>query len=631
MAEDQDALFEKILELAMKDKLVLWAGAGLSMEAGYPTGWELTEKLWYRLSEEEKKFVPKELLKVSDHFVNRKKNGRDELILVLKEIFNIEPQKSESHEIIKKVAFFKTILTTNYDELFENYIPGIQVIKNTRDLTRAKPNFRKLIKIHGDLKSPNRIVLTRSDYAKLYERDNRDPFWNLIRVELTQKGVLFIGYGFNDQNVEGLFNYLAKKLKKHNHPKYLVAPGLSGAEQARLGSYEIHYFDSTGEDFFKTLYKVWLAKGYKYFGSEEIQFDDLSKAISGEGILLGIAPYLGKGRKLLFQSEVGKKFDLSFRTKNQEFKRQMTEWRKGLGPDELKITKEATEQSILRIGNLIIGDRSTLPDFTVVRKKLEYYNVRIFFEESGVDLEGLHVKSHTYDDKGLKIALSDANAIFEIIIPKFSKSGYSYNAILRPTEPCNSVLGLLKWQEAIYAFGKGEAFTIITEKYPDGIRQPSGTESKDLQILSRNRLIFQVLRKIEEKFKIRFTNFFEKDIFNDRMLDQLQIFLELFRHQKVPKEFPNGINILSLGKRDEQELIRNVERANKLGGCLIIEDQSEPINLLNKEFNFGKQQQAVQDPVLVKSLNGTNEFVLKSKTNTYFIIFEAFGIMKQVV
>lgn len=100
MAEDQEHLFEKILELALKDKLVLWAGGGLSFEAGYPTGGELAEKLWNRLSEVEQEFVPKDLLKLSDYFVNRGKNGSQDLISILKEIFNTKVGKSCSSTLL---------------------------------------------------------------------------------------------------------------------------------------------------------------------------------------------------------------------------------------------------------------------------------------------------------------------------------------------------------------------------------------------------------------------------------------------------------------------------------------------------------------------------------------------------
>ena len=628
MSADQDTLFEKILELALKDKLVLWAGVGLSAEANYPTSWKLTEELFERLSEEEKKFVPKDLLKISDYLVNREENGRDKLISILKEVFIIEPKQSESHELIRKMAFLNTIITTNYDELFEEYIPGIQVIKKTKDLTRSKSNSRKLIKIHGDLKSPKNLVLTESDYSRLYEKDDKDLFWSKIRLELTEKAVLFIGYGFNDLNVRGLFDYLDRKLKKFKQPKFLVSPDLQIDQLAKLESLGIHYFNSTGKDFLKRLYeKEWKPKGYKYYGLPEVSTDTLFQSLSAEGLSINVSQKPEGGRLIQFNPEAGKVWDLTFSTENQEIKKRIDEWQKGLGSDDLILDKELIADAALKFGDFVVGDKSTLPKLKFVRKGKVYDRVRIVFENSRIELEDLEVRVFRFGDEGIRLVVKDKVASFEITIPRYSTRGFSYNGIFTPNEPCDSISGLLKWHEAIFALGNGEPYKIFSRELPKGYRDANDGKSKNLKGLERNRLIFQVLRKIEEKFSVRFSGLKQEDIFNEKTTDQLQRFLDLFRTNRVNWDISQGFPIKSVTGKTEDELIPMIADV-KEDGYLIITHDSNECQFLGQEIPLGKRQVFVTNPYLEKSETEPEVMLLKSKNNECFEFYEAFGLAK---
>jgi len=630
MPKDQDIHFDKVLELALKDKLMLWAGAGLSREAGYPTGGELAEKLFVRLSEEEKVFVPKDLLRVSDYLVDRGKNGRAELISMLKEIFKIEPIHSESHEMIKKMAFFRTIITTNYDELFEDYIPGIEVIKTTKDLSRAKSNSRKLIKIHGDLNSPKQLVLSEADYARLYQRDNRDPFWNKVNVELSEKGVLFIGYGFNDLNVRGLFDYLNKKLRRHTPEKFLVAPNLSISDRAKIESYGISYFDSTGKEFLDKLYQSWKSKGYKFFGKPEVSTDVLFHSLKEEGLPINISQKAEGGRLIQFNPGSDKVWNYTFTSDNKDLEKSLLDWNRGLGPDHLIIPKDLIGVADLKIGDFVVGDKTTLPEFKIVRTGKEYHKVRVVFEESGVELEDLEVRLFRYGDQGVRLVLKDQVASFEITIPKYGTKGFSYNGTFTPNEPCDSVSGILKWHEAIYALGNGEPYRIFSKELPKGFRDANGSKSKNLEGLERNKLIFQVLRKIEKKFSVRFSGLKNEDVFNKNTTDQLQRFLDLFTSNKVNWDISNGFPVKSVTGKTEEELIPLIEGV-KEEGYLIIDHDSSSYQFLGQDLLLGKRQVFIANPYLEKSESDPETMLLKSKKNECFEFYEAFGLPKMKV
>lgn len=115
------------------------------------------------------------------------------------EIFNILP-----HHII----------TTNYDNLLESCKNSnsklYSVVANDGDLL-SKSNEKYIIKMHGDLQEPEKIVLRESDYIE-YEQ-NRPLISTYIRSLLINHTFVFIGYSLNDYNLKliiGWINYYSK-------------------------------------------------------------------------------------------------------------------------------------------------------------------------------------------------------------------------------------------------------------------------------------------------------------------------------------------------------------------------------------------------------------------------------------
>lgn len=621
---NQDRLFENILTLAMKGKMILWAGAGLSKEAGYPLGGELAQKLIDGLPESEKGEPFQDLMKIGDYYVNREPNGRDKLIEILKKEFLKEPKPSESHEIIRKLDFFNTIITTNYDEVFEKYLTDISIIRTSKELSRKKSNGRSLIKIHGDLKYPKKLILTEGDYARIYGSNNSSPFLSKVISELTEKSVLFVGYGFNDLNIRGIFDRIHKKLKHHTHPKFFAAPNLSKAEKDKLVQYNIHYIDLYGHEFFKRLYGLWKEKGFKHFGDEDVSSDHLMNALKSEGISISIS-IKEKGKNVMFIPDPNKAWDLSFGIQNKELEKRISDWQIGLGPDDLIIPKDSIIHANVKIGDFVIGDKSILPDLRFQRMGKTYKSIRIYFEESKVELENLKVTTYNYGEKGIKFKIIDENGTLELILPIIRNSNLKYDGKFYPKSPSKSISGLLKWHEAIYSLGNGESFIIYSEEKPCGFNFKNGSISRNLEGLNRNRLIYQVLRMVEEKFKIRFMGIKEEDIFNDNTLAYLQNFLDLFKTKKLKKEYPNGIPIKNVSTNPENDIIPLINKS-VLDGYLVIILRPFSFNFLNHEIPLGARQLFIRNPILESSLENPDELILKSSNNEYFEMFEAFGM-----
>src|ERR1700733_9378037 len=112
---------ESIFELIRSEEAVLWAGSGLSIYAGYPSGVALCETIYDSLSPREKNDIPKNLAlpELAEQYVRLKGNKRDDLNMLLRKIFMKKPCASHVHQTLAKIPHIKTIITTNYDRLFE--------------------------------------------------------------------------------------------------------------------------------------------------------------------------------------------------------------------------------------------------------------------------------------------------------------------------------------------------------------------------------------------------------------------------------------------------------------------------------------------------------------------------------
>ena len=110
------------------------------------------------------------------------------------------------------------IITTNYDTLIEDEINNLQVVSKDEDLPYTSSN-RMLIKMHGDFKNKN-IVLKKSDYDN-YEK-NFQLISTLIKGLFTTNTILFIGYSYNDTNVQQIMNWIKEILKEETRKAFLV-------------------------------------------------------------------------------------------------------------------------------------------------------------------------------------------------------------------------------------------------------------------------------------------------------------------------------------------------------------------------------------------------------------------------
>jgi hypothetical protein len=101
------------------------------------------------------------------------------------------------------------------------------------------PGEFALVKYHGDLAKPDSVIFTRSSYEQRIA--DVDHFLNIrMRSDLLAKGFLFVGYSFNDPNVQLLFEQVHAAFRGKTPQSYLIAYRYDPTMEALTKKFGVH-------------------------------------------------------------------------------------------------------------------------------------------------------------------------------------------------------------------------------------------------------------------------------------------------------------------------------------------------------------------------------------------------------
>lgn len=251
-------------------KYVLFAGAGVSKDAGIPTSWDLMMKTASLLYVAENNVGSSSITgsQIEEWFLQSDYARKDyaELMDILYP--NSPDQQSflkkyldgfsigESHRGIAELArrgIIRAIITTNFDHYIEKALEerGLnpQVISTDDDLIRSEPLIHcksiRIYKPHGDL-GRGMLKNTPKDLEKLTPGMEEE----LIRV-LSEHGVIVLGYSGRDKSIR---NVLSKR-KTLYYPLFWVDPlPPNGDVESILNSIGYTYIQCKGASQFITDY-----------------------------------------------------------------------------------------------------------------------------------------------------------------------------------------------------------------------------------------------------------------------------------------------------------------------------------------------------------------------------------------
>lgn len=201
-----DTHIDHIIEAARANKLILFVGAGISKDSGYPLWGEVIKSFGDDLYGEENNYEL-DYLKIPQYYYNTfGKIKYEEKILESFNEHNARPNLI--HKQIDRIAP-KHIITTNYDTLLEDQLnSGIlkyEVIKKDSDVPNSKlGNY--IIKMHGDINERN-FVLKEDDYYNY--NINFPVISQLIQSLIVNNTLLFIGYSLSDTTFNSIYRLIS--------------------------------------------------------------------------------------------------------------------------------------------------------------------------------------------------------------------------------------------------------------------------------------------------------------------------------------------------------------------------------------------------------------------------------------
>lgn len=213
--------FVDIYTKAIKENnAAIFAGAGLSIPAGF-VNWK---NLLRSIAEELNLDIDKEndLIAIAQYHYNEKGNNRHRLNQLLIDEFIQGTSVTRNHRILAALPI-QTYWTTNYDKLIEKAIEEEGKTPDTKitqeNLSTNIPRRDAIVyKMHGDVSLPDQAILTKDDYEGYNEK--RPLFTTALQGDLVAKTFLFVGFSFDDPNLEYILSRIRILLGQNQRDHY---------------------------------------------------------------------------------------------------------------------------------------------------------------------------------------------------------------------------------------------------------------------------------------------------------------------------------------------------------------------------------------------------------------------------
>ncbi|WP_142830075.1 SIR2 family NAD-dependent protein deacylase [Planococcus soli] len=248
---------ERIIEKIRNNDVVLLIGSGFSLYAGMPSIEDIKKEILSKCNEVERIELEEthSFPQFFEAFVGMRNGSKNELFATLQNLIDINPDSLKYHKLISEIPQIETIITTNYDRLFEmaygnrNIVPIAQSI----NFPYSQGDKVKLYKIHGDIHQLDSILITQTDFNNFFHEMN-NSLWNKVKTLVAEKTILFIGFSYGDQNIEFLVDAVSRELGSHMKESFLLAPNMPNYKVKSLANKKIKFIKTTGEEFVEQLH-----------------------------------------------------------------------------------------------------------------------------------------------------------------------------------------------------------------------------------------------------------------------------------------------------------------------------------------------------------------------------------------
>ena len=202
-------------------KLLIFAGAGLSVNSGFPSWSSIVTDLLI----ENEKYIEKSkpLLEAMNSEIMSPLDVLDKISenkKIIYKVFEEKLNKKHVSDLHKNIGLLTSkIVPTNFDTLIEQNteISNIITQKSNYNLSKIDNEDEFLLKIHGDISSIDHCVIFSEQYKTLYNTERFSTFQ--LQKLISTHTILFIGFSFTDPYVTQLFEKI-QNLQDNYGPKH---------------------------------------------------------------------------------------------------------------------------------------------------------------------------------------------------------------------------------------------------------------------------------------------------------------------------------------------------------------------------------------------------------------------------
>lgn len=270
----QEVFIKKFSKAIQEGNAAVFAGAGTSVDAGFVNWKELVRSF----SEEIELDVDKEtdLIGITQYYINSKSGNRGSLNQEIVDQFSSREAETEVMNLLTRLPI-STYWTTNYDKVIENGLKKNNrrgdIKKKIQDLSVSISDSDAIVyKMHGDVESPNDAVISKDDYEKY--SDKNSLFVTALRGDLVSKTFLFVGFSFEDPNLESILGKVNILLGDNKREHYCIQKKVSKSDFYAPGKND----EVINDEFTYALIKQDLKiNDLRRYGIETVLVDDYSE------------------------------------------------------------------------------------------------------------------------------------------------------------------------------------------------------------------------------------------------------------------------------------------------------------------------------------------------------------------
>lgn len=622
MSIAKETLFRSI----RRREVLLWVGSGFSLYAGYPSGGGLVEILHNGLTPSQREQLNSNdpLPRYAEQYITLHNDRRNELTRELMRVFTAAPKSLATHELLTKVSFIDQIVTTNYDNLFEQaYGHRLHKVTHGKNIPLGEPNQVTLYKVHGDFQDPDSIIIANKDFRGFFRKQD-ELLWTSLKALMAKRHLVFVGYSLEDPNVKELFEELHATLGSQMHEAFFVAPGQSEMTQKWLSKNNLTYIDSTGEAFVEELVAELKENVLPDLKKGLVSQDKASQFLDRLGMDFGYKNN-SQGLDII---HLGKKNGetnqvLSFKVKNsapgsEGLKRIMN----GDSLDPVRLSAADDFQGIIRVEGLRMPDE--IVDLIILPSAAWNKVVDIFFSD-GTCFPEVNIKAYG-NKKEVRFLASTQFNTARITVQRSAlmkaKDGFHVNVVVGAKgKHYASAQALLENGEILRCLGQGMGFKCMQngQLIYEGLGRKATTRTvEDSEAVKRR---VDDIREIEKAFSVVFRDFaLSREEWNDIMA-----MAKLLRQDSSTFRLgtPWGF---SLDDSEEGKGWKNTfASTTDLGAFVIERDEQWTYNFFGWTFEVEVVAMRVLNNAVVKLKKGSRYSATNNEKEVTYVVKEILG------